>query len=173
MMAALLACLSGCTRRVKADFPRPPVTASTPDPVAPEAAPTGETSPVLAEAEPTENGDPPPQVVEPPPEPTPVPVRPAPSKPAPEPPPEPPSTQLAGGGDRNPEWTSKIDRAGDLLGSVAGRPLSESQRSQIMAARGFVAQARRAFDEGDERRALVLVDKGLILVEDVERASRP
>ena len=67
----------------------------------------------------------------------------------------------------------KLEQAGSLLSSVGGRELSQGQREQVAAARGFVAQAQRALDKGDERRALVLVDKGLILAEDVERTSRP
>jgi hypothetical protein len=68
--------------------------------------------------------------------------------------------------------STKLQRAGTLLSSLGGRGLSDGQRDQVAAARGFVAQAQRALDEGDERRALVLVDKGLILAEDVERTSR-
>ena len=59
------------------------------------------------------------------------------------------------------------------MSSLSARALSDSQRQQFAAARGFVAQAQRALDEGDERRAIVLIDKGLILAEDVERSSRP
>ena len=72
-----------------------------------------------------------------------------------------------------PEVQSKLEQAGSLLSSVGGRELSQGQREQGAAARGFVAHAQRALDEGDERRALVLIDKGLILAEDVERTSRP
>ena len=37
----------------------------------------------------------------------------------------------------------------------------------------LIAFIESSVDDGDERRALVLVDKGLILAEDVERTSRP
>lgn len=76
-------------------------------------------------------------------------------------------------GPVDPEVQSKLKQAGSLLSSVGGRELSQRQREQVAAARGFVAHAQRALDEGDERRALVLIDKGLILAEDVERTSRP
>jgi hypothetical protein len=59
-----------------------------------------------------------------------------------------------------------------MLNSVALRDLSADERRQLNEAKGFVVQARRAYRDGDERRALVLVDKCLILVADVERSSR-
>jgi len=91
-----------------------------------------------------------------------------------EPPPEePPSTTLAGGGDADPELASKLERASTLLLSVSRRSLTSVQADQLFAARGFVAQAKQALAEGDPRRALVLIDKGLILAEDVDRLSRP
>jgi hypothetical protein len=59
------------------------------------------------------------------------------------------------------------------MGTLSTRKLSDSQWQQFAAARGFVAQARRALNDGDERRALFLIDKGLILAADVERSTRP
>ena len=99
-----------------------------------------------------------------------------PAPPPPEPPdqaPEPPSRERAGSEGRDPELLTKLERARSLLSSLSTRELSDSERQQFAAARGFVAQAQRALDEGDERRALVLLDKGLILAEDVERSTRP
>jgi hypothetical protein len=167
---------AGCSKGVDADFPRPPATAATPPPEepAPEPAPPAV---VEVDREPEPAPEPTSEIDEP--EPAPAEPRPAPepAEPVEEAPPEPASTQLArpGGdvGNVDPEVLSKLEQAGSLLSSVGGRDLSQGQREQVAAARGFVAQARRALDEGDERRALVLVDKGLILAEDVERTSRP
>ena len=175
LMLGLLA--AGCTRQVKAEFPRPPATAEIPpsDESEPEPEPPAE---VVVDREPGEldpEPEPAPTIVEPepaPPQPAPPPVAAEPSGPEP----EPPSTHLAvpdEAGAVDPEVSSKLERAALLLSSVGGRELSQSQREQVAAARGFVAQASRALDEGDERRALVLVDKAIILAEDVERTSRP
>jgi hypothetical protein len=71
-----------------------------------------------------------------------------------------------------PEVLSKMRQAVSLLDSVEGRRLSNEQREQVTAAKAFVAQAREASVEGDERRTLVLIAKALILPEDVERSSR-
>ncbi len=165
---------SGCSKEVKAEFPRPPATAaippsepSQPSPEPPtevvaggESSPAAETEPKVEAPEPKPPKPPPPSVA---------------AAPVVETPPEPSSTQLATADDEDvdPEVVSKLDRAGSILSSVGGRELSQEQRQQVAAARGFVAQARRALDAGDERRALVLVDKGLILAADVERTSRP
>lgn len=86
---------------------------------------------------------------------------------------EPPSTQLAGASSVDPALVAKMDRASALLGSIGIRELTPGQTEQLTAARAFVSQARRALEDGDPRRALVLIDKGLILAEDVERLSRP
>jgi hypothetical protein len=85
---------------------------------------------------------------------------------------EPPSTTL-GSGEVDPELASKLERARSLLRSISRRNLTSVQADQLVAARGFVTQARQALAEGDPRRALVLIDKGLILAEDVDRLSRP
>ena len=82
------------------------------------------------------------------------------------------STQLSGSDPVDPEVLSKMRQAGSLLDSVEGRRLSNEQREQVTAAKAFVAQACEASAEGDERRALVLIDKAVILAEDVERSSR-
>ncbi len=85
---------------------------------------------------------------------------------------EPPSTALAGAAEVDPELAAKLDRARSLLRSISRRNLTSVQADQLVAARGFVTQARQALAEGDPRRALVLIDKGLILAEDVDRLSR-
>lgn len=162
---------SGCSKGVKAEFPRPPATAAIPpaEESEPEPEPTVE---LVAVPEPAP--EPEPVVDEPEPEPEKAPPPPMAAEPVEEPASEPLSTQLASSDDEgvDPEVASKLEQAGSLLSSVGGRELSQGQREQVAAARGFVAQAQRALDEGDERRALVLVDKGLILAEDVERTSR-
>ena len=152
---------SGCWKEVKAEFPRPPATAAIPPSEQSEPAPEPPLELVV-------DSEPEPE----PPKPSPPPVA---AEPVEETPLEPPSTQLASAVDGavDPEVQSKLKQAGSLLSSVGGRELSQRQREQVAAARGFVAHAQRALDEGDERRALVLIDKGLILAEDVERTSRP
>jgi outer membrane biosynthesis protein TonB len=173
----LLLAGSSCTKEVKADFPRPPVTATmkpppveTPDEGDPESA-SEEPEPESAEPEPQDEPEPE--------KPTPPPTRSRPAAESSEPPkgeaakPEPPSTQLAGSSSVDPALAAKLDRASALLGSIGVRDLTPGQTEQLTAARAFVIQARRALEEGDPRRALVLIDKGLILAEDVERVSRP
>ncbi len=163
---------SGCSKQVKAEFPRPPATAAIPPSQESEPSPEPPAE-VLVDSEP--EPEPEPVIDEPepePPKPSPPPVA---AEPVEETPLEPPSTQLASAVDGavDPEVHSKLEQAGSLLSSVGGRELSQGQREQVAAARGFVTQAQRALDEGDERRALVLIDKGLILAEDVERTTRP
>lgn len=172
LLFALVAA-SGCTRAVKADFPRPPATAEIPASEAPEASPDAPEE-VVVDLEPTPEPEPEPEIDEPAPAPRKAPPPPVPAEPVEAPAPEPPSTQLAGEEYEqvDPEVALKLEQAASLLSSVGGRDLSQGQREQVAAARGFVAQAQRALDEGDERRALVLIDKGLILAEDIERTSR-
>lgn len=173
VLAMLTPGATGCARRAKADFRRPPATASTPQ--APEPMPEPPADPPVVE-EPLTVDD---IEVEPAPEPSvdaepapPPPTQASPS-PAPEPGPPAPAPHLADPQATNPEISSKLAQAGSLLNTIGARDLSSEQGSQVEAAKAFVAQAREAFAEGDERRALVLVDKGLLLAEDVERASRP
>jgi hypothetical protein len=86
---------------------------------------------------------------------------------------DPPSTTIAGAAEVDRELAGKLERASSLLQSISHRSLTSVQADQLVAARGFVAQARQALAEGDPQRALVLIDKGLILAEDVDRLSRP
>lgn len=173
--ALALLSFSGCAKEVKANFPRPPATATLPlpeerddaepaDETAPDDGTAEEESPGTVEAESSEapaeasRPEPPGNAREP-----------EPAGPAP----PPPSTQMGERGvPEDTELTVKLRRAGTLLSSVNLRELSSGQRQQLSAARTFVTQARRALREGDERRALVLLDKGLILAEDLERSSR-
>jgi hypothetical protein len=166
---------SGCSKEVKAEFPRPPATAGIPASETSESPPEP-TDELVVDLEPAPAAEPEPEPETDEPLPTPAAPRPAPvsAEPVEEPSPARPSTHLAATDNTpaNPEVSTKLQRAGTLLSSLGGRGLSDGQRDQVAAARGFVAQAQRALDEGDERRALVLVDKGLILAEDVERTSR-
>lgn len=164
---------AGCAKEVKAEFPRPPATASLPvpqdEPEELSETPAPEepvvTEPIESATEIDENVEEPPDVA------------PRPREQAPptedEPPEEPPSTTLAGSGEVDPELAGKLERARSLLRAIDRRNLTSVQADQLIAARGFVAQARQALAEGDPRRALVLIDKGLILAEDVDRLSRP
>ncbi|HSF14497.1 MAG TPA: hypothetical protein VLK65_02970 [Vicinamibacteria bacterium] len=176
-MSGVLGLLSACAKDVKANFPRPPASASvvpperdepdTPEVAEPESEPqpdADETETVVEAVEPV----PPPEE---PPRHAPKPTPPEPESAEPEKPP--PSTQLTGTGETSPELVSKLQRAGSLLSAIGERALSSPQKDQLIAARSFVSQARQALADGDERRALVLIDKGLILAVDVERSSRP
>ena len=162
---------AGCAKEVKAEFPRPPATASAPTPKEPEELPTDPvpeepvaTEPVESATEVDEELEERPRVAPPPREPA------LPSEE--EPPQEPPSTTLTGAGEVDPALVSKLERASSLLRAISRRHLTAVQADQLIAARGFIAQARQALLEGDPRRALVLIDKGLILAEDVDRVSR-
>jgi hypothetical protein len=168
----LLLSAAGCAKEVKAEFPRPPATATLPPPEEePEGVPP---APVLEEpevAEPVETAS---EVEEEAEKPRDVPPRPPPRPPADEEPKEaPPSTTLTGVGEVDLEIATKLERASSLLESISRRNLTSDQADQLVAARGFVAGARQAIAEGDPRRALVLIDKGLLLAEDVDRMSRP
>ncbi len=120
--------------------------------------------------------EPEPAVEEPAPRPDGGSIQAPPAPPPPKPPdkaPQTPSRGRAGSKRVDPELWTKLERAGSLMGTLSTRKLSDSQRQQFASARGFVAQARRALNDGDERRALFLIDKGLILAVDVERSTRP
>jgi len=169
----LLLTASGCTKEVKADFPRPPATATLPPPPEePQVIPPAPAPEEPIEAEPIEEesqGED--ELAKTPPvsRRTREPVAPVPE----ETPEEPLSTTLAGSTEIDPELAAKLERARSLLRTVSRRNLTSVQADQLVAARGFVTQARQALAEGDPRRALVLIDKGLILAEDVDRLSRP
>jgi hypothetical protein len=67
----------------------------------------------------------------------------------------------------------RIALARELVGALAGRELSDAQRLNADTASAFLDQADRALTEGDPARAVLLTDKGTILLEAVERATRP
>lgn len=166
-----------CSKEIKAEFPRPPASAAVEPPeeapvpiaTAETPAPEGEVAaapPSVAPPEARERAETdahrrrrrttasPPPAEETPPTP-------------------PPSTQLARSEAPDPGVVRKLERAERLLVTADGRTLSRDLEEQLIAARAFLVQARAALEEGDERRAVVLIDKGLILAEDVERTSRP
>jgi hypothetical protein len=173
-LSPILLSVSGCAKEVKAEFPRPPATATLPPPEEPAPVPAEEPRAVEPDPEPLEE-EAPEETEEPqlPPRPSPPRRTSAPPPDPEEPPAEPPSTTLSGDGEVDPELAAKLERANTLLQSVSRRHLTSVQAEQLVAARGFVAQARQALSEGDPRRALVLIDKGVILAEDVDRVSRP
>ncbi len=162
---------TGCSKRVKAEFERPPASASVPEttPDVAEEEPKVQTAAVeedavAAEATPPVEDPPPPRRARPRPAPPPDPV-----------PPPPPNPQLPADQPDSQEQATisgKLDRTVDLFSILRNRPLTVQQREQVEAAQAFVAQARAALEEGDVVRANVLGDKGFILAEDVERASR-
>jgi len=172
--AVLAMCLpfAACHKDPEFEFPRPPASASVP-----------ESTPEVAEAEPeamsaaVEN-DTASEETQPPVEETPParrPTRPAPTPPPEPEPPPPPRPELPGSQPNAEDAQSiavKLRRTNDLFSVLRTRPLTADQQAQVEAAQAFVAQAKTALDEGDVVRAAVLGDKGFLLAEDVERASR-
>jgi len=162
---------TGCHKNARAEFHRPPASASVPEtvPEVAEAEPEVQSAAVETDAtsevpQPVEETAPEPQPAQPKPSPPPSPA------PAP-----PPRLQLPRNQPDAREAESiadKLDRTADLFPVLRNRPLSVEQREQVEAAQAFVAQARTALAEGDVVRASVLGDKGFLLAEDVERASR-
>jgi outer membrane biosynthesis protein TonB len=164
--------LTGCHKKPKVEFERPPAVASIPEtPANPEVPSTDETKepdsqpePVV-EPTPTEAESPPPKPVRrrkplPPPE--------------PQPPPDPHEPRLTEGSD-SPEVRSirnKLARTVAILNIVEKQLLTKEQIEQAASARAFVNQAQEALEEGDYRRAAVLADKGLILAQDVRESAR-
>jgi len=172
LFAGGLGLVAGCHKNTLVEFQRPPASASVPE-TPPEAA---ETEPEVKSAAVEQD-----TVAEEPPRPTEETQPPRePSPPAPTPPPDPepappPRPELPGNHPNADEAESiavKLQRTTDLFSTLRSRSLTVKQREQVEAAQAFVAQARTALDEGDVLRAAVLGDKGFLLAEDVERASR-
>ncbi|HEX9725069.1 MAG TPA: hypothetical protein VGC53_12385 [Vicinamibacteria bacterium] len=172
LLAFGLGLLAGCHKNASVEFHRPPASASVPE-TPPEAA---ETEPEVKSAAVEQD-----TVTEEPPLPTEETQPPRePSRPAPTPPPDPepappPRPELPGNQPNAEDAESiavKLRRTTDLFAVLRSRSLTVKQHEQVEAAQAFVAQARTALDEGDVLRAAVLGDKGFLLAEDVERASR-
>ena len=166
-----------CVRKVKADFPRPPavmtdaINVPESEALAPESDDTTETPAELVDAGTEIKEEPKPQpVMKPKAMPRQIP------KAEPEsdvfPPDPPPKASRSEQPTVPSSIQGKVDKALALLTTVSTRLLTSVQHDQVNAARGFIEQAQGALLDGDDRRALVLADKGLILVDDVERESR-
>jgi hypothetical protein len=169
-MALLMVGVSpGCHRKPKVIFERPPASASVPEQTAgePEPAPGPETrAPADPGPSPLESGasgsGAPPRIKPP-------------TAPKPEPrglPPPPPSLGVETGQPDEESIRATIQRVEAILRQVRLRSLTAEQREQEGAVRGFLVQARAALAVHELRRAGVLADKGLVLVQDVERSSR-
>jgi hypothetical protein len=95
-------------------------------------------------------------------------------EPAPEPPPPQPRLLPDPGAEGAEEKIQKmLARTDELLGVLADRTLSDSQREELDAGAAFLAQAREALRSEDSDRALVLAEKALALIENLEEATRP
>ncbi len=162
---------TGCSKRVKAEFERPPASASIPEaiPDVAETEPEVQTTAVQEDAVAAEATPP---VEEPPPPPRARPRPAPPPDPTPSPPPKPQLPADQRDSEERATISNKLDRTVDLFSVLRNRPLTVQQREQFEAAQAFVAQARGALEGGDVVRANVLGDKGFLLAEDVERASR-
>jgi outer membrane biosynthesis protein TonB len=168
--AAVLA--AGCHKTVKAEFERPPASASVPETPPDDGTEEPEVETAATASEPADAAPP---VEDDPPAPKRITGRrPAPRpEPPPEPPPAPePHLPLDESSAATPTIQDKLARTDDLLLTLRNRSLNDEQRQQVEAARVFAAQARKALEEGDFVRAAVLGDKGFILAEDVERSSQ-
>jgi hypothetical protein len=172
LFLAVAGLTSGCHKKPKVEFERPPAVSTIPETPEPSEEPIpAETETPPAEPETIE--EPPPTEEEAPP---PRPVRRRNPTPPPEPqaPPDPPEPRLADGSD-SPEVRSiqnKLARTVAILNIVEKQSLTKEQKEQAASARAFVDQAREALQKGDHRRAAVLADKGLILAEDVRESAR-
>ncbi len=167
----LVVLLSGCHKKVKAEFQRPPASSVVPAPV-PLPAQEPEEVPESPDAEPESTEET--SSLEP------VPKRPRTRTQAPAPAPvqdpvPPPALPRLSSGAKNSETSSirdKLGRIEALISTIRSRVLKPGQREQVASARAFLSHARKAYAEGDYRRAAVLADKGLILAVDVEQSSR-
>ncbi len=169
MCLAVLASLSGCHKKVKAEFERPPAVIIVPEPRESTSEEPDKDLEVLQKApEPEEEPIP---VSE---EPAPKPVQRPKATPPPEPPPPEPAEPRLTANEDSPEARSiveKLTRAEAILSTLQNRPLTKKQSEQLAAAQAFVIQARKAYAEKDYRRAAVLAEKGLILAEDVRSST--
>jgi hypothetical protein len=168
----LLVPLSGCGKKAKAEFNRPPAVSTEPPPEEPPPE-LPDTEPESSEIAPEPEEEPPPLEEDKPP-PRRVPTRKPEPPPEPEPPPDPPEPRLTSSTD-SPEARpilEKLARTEDILSSLGRRTLTTEQQKQAANARAFVSQAKQALDDGDFRRAAVLADKGIILAEDLRDSTR-
>lgn len=71
------------------------------------------------------------------------------------------------------ELQEKLAAAEELLDRLERRSLSDEQAELVVAGEAFVHQAQEAFSLDDLDRTAILLEKALILLEDVEQSSRP
>ncbi len=171
-LAAGLGLATGCHKNAGAEFHRLPASASIPEqpPAVVEAEPEVKSAAVEKD---TVAEDPQGSIEET--QPARRPARSAPTPPLDPEPTPPPRPELPGNQPNAEEAEGiavKLQRTTDLFSVLRNRPLTVEQREQVEAAQAFVVQARSALAEGDVLRAAVLGDKGFLLAEDVERASR-
>ena len=88
-------------------------------------------------------------------------------------PPGPPSLSPADSEATGQDALGLLARVQELLGVLARRTLTDSEKSERDAAATFVKQARQALESDGADRAIVLAEKARVLLEDLERATRP
>jgi len=172
VLATGLGFATGCHKNAGVEFHRPPASASVPEapPDVVEVEPDVKSAAVEKDAVAEEPQGPIEET-----QPARRPARPAPTPPPDPEPTPPPRPELPGNQPSAEEAENiavKLQRTTDLFSVLRNRPLTVQQREQVEASQAFVVQARMALDEGDVLRAAVLGDKGFLLAEDVERASR-
>jgi len=67
----------------------------------------------------------------------------------------------------------RVTRAEALSATLQERELSEEIAAQVDSGRAFLQNAKEARETGDLKRADVLIDKCLVLLEDAEQQTRP
>jgi hypothetical protein len=95
---------------------------------------------------------------------------PAPTRPLPEPPPE--ITPQSAAGDRG-AIQREIGRARTIIAALKDRALTAEQRDQVDSGTAFIDQAEQALRDGDLDQAAVLARKGLALLEQVDKDTKP
>ncbi len=66
-----------------------------------------------------------------------------------------------------------VTQVRELLATLADRTLTAVQRDERDAGVAFLAQVAEALEAGETERATMLAEKARILIEDLERATRP
>ena len=76
-------------------------------------------------------------------------------------------------GVKRDELEKDLTGADELMAMVGKRTLSEDQRRQAESAEAFLDQAREALKEEDLERCSFLVEKSVVLLQEIELYSRP
>lgn len=94
---------------------------------------------------------------------------------APDPPPDAPAPKLLSDTDSSlgQEVQAKLGHARDLAAALDPRTLSIEQTDQLLGGQQFVGECTEAVAAGDLQRASVLVDKALVILEELEQSTRP